>query len=99
MTTKQFSSFEDVREWANGFLALFPHRYDYIWADHSNPGAKVEWQTETRHPLSDRVIHQGSYLYGVRFGAETRYCLLDIDAGSAYHPKHYRLRFLASPLP
>ncbi|KAM3099306.1 hypothetical protein ACKFKF_15245 [Phormidesmis sp. 146-12] len=75
-----------VQEWADGFLALFPHRYDYIWAEHPNPGAKVEWKTETRHPLSDRLIHQGSYLYGVRFGAETRYCLLDIDAGSAYHP-------------
>ena len=88
MATKQVSSFEDVREWANGFLALFPHRYDYIWAEHPNPSVKVEWKTETRHPLSDRVIHQGSYLYGVRFGAETSYCLLDIDAGSAYHPKH-----------
>ena len=26
------------------------------------------------------------HLYGVRFGAETQYCLLDIDIGSAYHP-------------
>jgi hypothetical protein len=75
-----------VQEWADSFLVLFPHRYDYIWAEHPNPGAKVEWKTETRHPLSDRLIHQGSYLYGVRFGAQTRYGLLDIDAGSTYHP-------------
>ena len=47
----------------------------------------MEWQTETRHSLSDRLICQGSYLYGVRFGAETEYCLLDIDIGSPYHPK------------
>jgi hypothetical protein len=80
------TKFQSVEEWGNNFLALFPHRYDYIWANHPNPGAKVEWKTETRHPLSDRLIHQGSYLYGVRFGAQTRYGLLDIDAGSAYHP-------------
>ncbi|MBE9009069.1 hypothetical protein IQ250_02480 [Pseudanabaenaceae cyanobacterium LEGE 13415] len=36
--------------------------------------------------MSDRLIQQGGYLYGVRFGAETQYCLIDIDAGSQYHP-------------
>ena len=70
------------------FLTLFPHRFDYIWAEHSSPDAQVEWKTESRHPLSDRLIQQNSYLYGVRFGAEANYCLLDIDAGSAYHPNH-----------
>ncbi len=79
--------FESVREWDDEFLSLFPHRYDYIWAEHPDPQSKVEWKTESRHPLSDRLIHQGAYLYGVRFGAETQYCLLDIDAGSLYHPK------------
>ncbi len=88
MKARSFPLFQSVQEWNDEFLQLFPHRYDYIWAEHPNPGAKVEWKTETRHPLSDRVIRQGSYLYGVRFGAETRYCLLDIDVGSAYHPKH-----------
>ncbi|WP_181357534.1 hypothetical protein [Stenomitos frigidus] len=76
-----------IQEQENAFLALFPHRYDYIWAEHPDPQGKVEWKTESRHPLSDRLIHQGAYLYGVRFGAETQYCLLDIDAGSLYHPK------------
>lgn len=38
--------------------------------------------------MSDRLIRQSASLYGVRFGAETNYCLLDIDAGSLYHPKH-----------
>ncbi len=74
--------FRCVRERGDHFLALFPHRFDYIWAEYPNPGENVEWKTESRHPLSDRLIQQGSYLYGVRFGAETRYCLLDIDAGS-----------------
>ena len=79
--------FESVREWDNKFLSLFPHRFDYIWAESPTPAASVEWKTERRHPLSDRLIQQGSYLYGVRFGAETNYCLLDIDAGSTYHPQ------------
>jgi hypothetical protein len=80
--------FEGVREWNDEFLSLFAHRFDYIWAEHSNPNTAVEWKTESRHPLSDRLIQQGAYLYGVRFGAETNYCLLDIDTGSTYHPKH-----------
>ncbi|MBD1997036.1 hypothetical protein H6G00_10435 [Leptolyngbya sp. FACHB-541] len=79
--------FESVCEWEDTFLSLFPHRFDYIWARHPDLDAPVEWKTESRHPLSDRLIRQGAYLYGVRFGAETNYCLLDIDAGSLYHPK------------
>jgi hypothetical protein len=81
-------SFKGVREWDNKFLALFPHRFDYIWADHPDLDTPVGWKTESRHPLSDRLIHQGAFLYGVRFSAETNYCLLDIDADSVYHPKH-----------
>jgi hypothetical protein len=79
--------FESVCEWEDTFLSLFPHRFDYIWARHPDLDAPVEWKTESRHPLSDRLIRQGAYLYGVRFGAETNYCLLDIDTGSLYHPK------------
>ncbi|MBW4662063.1 MAG: hypothetical protein KME15_25680 [Drouetiella hepatica Uher 2000/2452] len=75
-----------VRE-PDTFLALFPHRFDYIYAEHSQPGQSPDWQTERRYPLADRVLLQGRYLYGVRFAAETRYCLLDIDIGSIYHPQ------------
>ncbi|MBD1843394.1 hypothetical protein H6F89_08270 [Cyanobacteria bacterium FACHB-63] len=85
MATKHFA-LEGVREWTDEFFALFPHRYDYIWAELPRVGAEVNWQTESRHPLGDRLIRQGGYLFGVRFGAETQYCLLDIDAGSPYHP-------------
>ncbi|MBD3884917.1 hypothetical protein IFO70_24595 [Phormidium tenue FACHB-886] len=87
MQLKNSLSFRGVREWENQFLALFPHRFDYIWAEHPSQSASVEWKTESRHPLSDRLIQQGAYLYGVRFGAETNYCLLDIDTASLYHPK------------
>ncbi len=75
-----------VQSWDEEFVALFPHRYDFIYAPHPIPGASVEWQTESRYPLNDRLIFQGAALYGVRFGAQTNYCLLDVDKGSSYHP-------------
>lgn len=75
-----------VPEVSDRFLALFPHRFDYLWAPHPRPGDRPEWRTESRHPLSDRLIQQRTYLYGVRFGALTQYVLLDIDRGSPYHP-------------
>ena len=68
------------------FLALFPHRYDYIYAPHPDPYHRPQWQTESRYPLSDRLFRQGAHLFGVRFGPQTNYCLLDIDVKSAYHP-------------
>ena len=80
--------FQSIQEWEDTFLALFPHRHDYIWAAHPQPTAKPEWQTESRHPLSDRLVLQGGYLYGVRFGPKTNYLLFDIDSGSFYHPRH-----------
>jgi hypothetical protein len=70
------------------FLDLFPHWHSYLWAEHPRPGERPNWQSEDRHPLSDRLILQGSYLYGVRFGKATRYLMLDIDAHSQYHPSH-----------
>jgi hypothetical protein len=68
------------------FLKLFPHRFDFIYANHPEPGTSPHWQTESRYPLTDRMVSQGSYLYGVRFGTQTQYCLLDIDRKSPYHP-------------
>ena len=86
-------TFSYIYEHADSFLALFPHRYDYIYASHPAPHQRPQWQTESRHPLSDRLITQSSYLYGIRFGSETQYALLDIDFSSAYHPKRDPLAF------
>jgi len=80
--------FHPIQEWEDTFMALFPHRHDYLWAEHPQPTAKPQWQTESRHPLSDRLILQGGSLYGVRFGPKTHYLLFDIDSGSLYHPRH-----------
>ena len=76
-----------VVETLSDFLALFPHRFDFIYAPHPDPGTKPEWQTESRHPVTDRLILQGAYLYGVRHSSNTCYGLLDIDKGSPYHPQ------------
>jgi hypothetical protein len=40
--------------------------------------------------LSDRLLQEGAYLYGVRFGKQTDYLLFDIDRGSLYHPHRDR---------
>lgn len=92
MTTVAATStpFHYVEE-QDAFLALFPHRYDYLYAAYpsqtcSRSYIKPQWRTERRFPLSDRMIKAGEVLYGVRFGRETRYCLIDIDIGSRYHP-------------
>jgi hypothetical protein len=69
------------------FLRLWPQRFDFIYADHPEPGEKPNWKTETQYPLRDRVIEQGSSLYGVRFGKTTEYCMIDIDKDSPYHPQ------------
>ncbi|MEX0268954.1 hypothetical protein AB3R30_07420 [Leptolyngbyaceae cyanobacterium UHCC 1019] len=84
------TQFRYVQEWEDKFLALFPHRYDYIYAKHPEPRQTPDWKTESRHPLSDRILCQGCSLFGVRFGKTTNYCILDIDAGSIYHPQRDR---------
>ena len=76
-----------IVETLDEFLALWPNRFDYIYAPHPDPGTKPEWQTESRHPLTDRLFLQGAYLYGVRPGSNTCYGLIDIDKGSPYHPQ------------
>lgn len=69
------------------FLELFPHRWDFISSPYTHGVSKVNWKTESRHTLSDRLILQGGKYYGVRFGPETAYAMIDIDSGSSYHPR------------
>ena len=85
------------------FLGLFPHRWDFISSPYTHGLSKVNWKTESRHTLSDRLILQGGKYYGVRFGPETAYAMIDIDSGSEYHPRQdeyaiYRLMDTLEPL-
>lgn len=74
----------------DAFLALWPHRYDFIWAPRPQElGDRPQWRTESRYPLSDRAIQTGQRLYGVRCGKETAYLMIDLDAQSRYHPRRH----------
>lgn len=52
---------------------------------------KPEWKTERRYPMKSRVLYHRwadpTEVIGVRFDHTTEYGLLDIDAGSPYHPR------------
>lgn len=85
ITTTIDSSY--IPEYNERFLSLFSHRWDYIWAAHTAPGQLTNWHTESKHPLSDRMVQSAQYLYGVRFGQHCTYAMLDIDKDSPYHPK------------
>jgi hypothetical protein len=87
-------AFQAVPEADAPFLALWSHRFDFLYAEHPDPDARPDWKTESRHPLSDRLLQEGAYLYGVRFGKQTHYLMLDIDPGSLYHPHHDRFAIL-----
>ncbi|MGC1307834.1 MAG: hypothetical protein WA885_11430 [Phormidesmis sp.] len=98
LTAKASAVFRPVEE-DNSFLKIWNHRFDYLYAEHPKPGDRPDWMTESRHPLADRLILQSSHLYGVRFGPETNYGLLDIDKGSPYHPRrdpHYLERIITA---
>jgi hypothetical protein len=87
------NAFTYVPEALDNFLALWPHRFDFLYAPHPLPGQKPDWKTESRYPLSDRLIDQGAFLYGVRPGPTATYAMLDIDSGSPYHPRRDPLAF------
>ncbi|EDX82809.1 hypothetical protein S7335_1112 [Synechococcus sp. PCC 7335] len=88
MVCSKTNTFQYVQERGEEFLALFPHRYDFIYAPHPNPQERPNWKSESRYPLSDRHLLKGEYLYGVRFESETQYYLIDIDRHSPYHPRN-----------
>lgn len=64
------------------------YRWKFIQAPRPDAGAKVAWQTVKTYPLRPRVLwnqwQDAHTLIGVRFGHDTTYALLDIDAGSPY---------------
>lgn len=71
------------------FLELFHfHRYQYIYRPHGADSwlsAKEDWRlTDTEILKAVGAIHP-KYLLGFRFGKQTRFAVLDIDAGSPYH--------------
>ena len=72
------------------FCKWFNHPWNFIFAPLPPSGKKPQWQTETRFPLQPRNLWEQyrspNTLVGLRFGAETRYLVIDLDKGSPYHP-------------
>jgi hypothetical protein len=64
------------------------HPWDFIQAPNPGPHSATQWKTITDYPLRPRVLwakwQDPDQLIGVRFNAQTRYGLLDIDAESPY---------------
>ncbi|MBD2259898.1 hypothetical protein [Pseudanabaena sp. FACHB-2040] len=68
------------------FCETFSYRWMCIEGSTEN-AAKTDWRTITKYPLKPRVFwakHQDAgQQVGVRFDKDTRYAVIDIDAGSA----------------
>lgn len=67
--------------------------FDYLWYPivavvPENAQAKPQWQTLTRYPMRPRTLwnqwQDANQLVGVRFGHQTQYALIDLDAQSQY---------------
>ncbi len=71
------------------FLQLFDsHRYRYIYRPHDGDSwfsAKEEWRLTDPEILKAVACKHPKYLLGFRFGKQTRFAVLDIDAESPYH--------------
>jgi hypothetical protein len=84
------------------FLEIFSHRWEWIYAESVTEKGKAAWKTINRRAwkfsksrelplvLTDEklleVWKSDKELVGVGFGKKTKYLMLDIDAGSPYHP-------------
>jgi len=75
------------------FASYFPYLFNWI---HSRR-EKTDWHTETKYPLTARTLwekHQDKRQnIGVRFGANTSYCMIDIDRRSPNHPYNSTANF------
>lgn len=71
------------------FCQYFNNPWKHIYKPLAAVGEKTQWKT-ANYFLNPRTLWE-RYLdpdtvIGLRFGSSTRYCLLDVDRGSCYHP-------------
>jgi hypothetical protein len=68
---------------------IFP--YGWNWIEAPNEGGAPSWKTVDKFPLKPRVLwtrwQDAGTVIGVRFGSQTAYAMIDIDAGSPYHSR------------
>lgn len=79
------------------FVSYFNHPWNFIVASVPAPGQSPTWTTENRYPINLRNLWETyldpNTLIGLRFGKETKYCLIDIDKDSPYHPHNNSQQF------
>lgn len=79
------------------FFASLWHFWDFIEAPNPRRGQRPAWKRVTHYILSTGLLldrwESSDKLIGVSFSDETRYCLLDIDRYSRYHPDNYEAAF------
>lgn len=94
--TKQPTALTPADPLGARFCQYFNHPWKHIYAPVPEPGQKPQWLA-SKYCLSPRNLWQRyldpDNLIGLRFGAETRYCLLDIDKGSPNHPANNESAF------
>jgi hypothetical protein len=88
MTTVVFAGAEPRHPLGQKLTQIFgQHPWQSIQADNVSPHHPVHWRTH-HYPVWPRVLWQRwqdpNTIIGVRFGNQTTYGLLDIDAGSPY---------------
>lgn len=75
------------------FASYFPYLFNWIHTRRE----RVDWRTESKYPLTARTLwekHQDKRQnIGVRFGATTSYCMIDIDRRSPNHPYNSTANF------
>ncbi|MBD2073672.1 hypothetical protein H6F86_07155 [Phormidium sp. FACHB-592] len=71
--------FQAIQE-PDAFLQLFPQQFDFIYAEHPDPGERPDWKTEDRHPLSDRGVKP---TYGQK-GASKNFTCPSFDHWTAF---------------
>lgn len=78
------------------FCQYFSHPWKHIYKPLAAPGEKTQW-IAAKYFLELRTLWERyldpNTIIGLRFGSSTRYCLLDVDRGSCYHPANDEAAF------
>lgn len=78
------------------FCQYFSHLWKHIYRPLPAAGEKTQWIT-ANYFLNPRTLWRRyldpDTIVGLRFGKTTRYCLLDVDRGSCYHPANDEAAF------
>lgn len=79
-----------ITEEGQRLAELFPNGWNWIYTQATAPGEKPDWETIRKYPLAPVELwslHQDeNCIIGIRPNKLTKWGILDLDAGSNYHP-------------